>query len=100
MATAANVPTPDVGACTSCLTVNGGANPYAAVVIYSGERLAGQQRTVPPNDADTKQTISNYLEGNNATNYPDATGNGDYQTGTNNDIAYCINEDMTVVQCP
>ena len=100
MASPANLPTPVIGACTNCLTVNGAATPYAAIVLFSGERLAAQTRTVAPNDADTKQTITNYLEGNNATNYPDATGNGEYQTGTTNDIAYCINEDMSVILCP
>lgn len=92
----AATPTPDP--CTSCLSING-AGSYAAIVLFSGSRIAAQIRTVGP-DADTKQTISNYLEGNNATNYPDAAGNGDYQTGTVNDVAYCINEDMSVVLCP
>lgn len=100
VASPANVPTPAAGACANCLTANGGATPYAGIVIFSGERIPGQTRTVLPNDADTKQTITNYLEGNNANNFPDATGNGDYQTGTTNDIAYCINEDMSVIPCP
>ena len=100
VASPANLPTPAVGACTNCLTANAAATPYAAIVLFSGERVAGQTRTVGPNDADTKQTITNYLEGNNANNFPDAAGNGDYQTGTINDIAYCINEDMSVIPCP
>ena len=91
-------PTP-ADPCTSCLSVKG-AGSYAAIVFFSGSRVVGQTRTVGPNDADTKQTISNYLEGNNASNYPDVAGTGNYQVGTVNDVAYCINEDMTVVLCP
>ena len=71
--------------------------------IYSGSRTGTQLRTVPPDDTDTKQTISNYLEGSNANNYStpfDMNGNGDFQTGTINDVAYCINEDMSVIVCP
>ena len=91
-----NTPAP-AAACPNCLTING-AGSYAAIVLFSAERLSGQTRTVLPNDADTKQTISNYLEGSNAVD------DSSYQTGAEsaifNDIAYCIEEDMNVVACP
>ena len=57
--------------CSNCLTVNG-AGQYAAVLLFSGQRMAAlaQVRNAPPTDADTKQNTANYLEGNNAANIP------------------------------
>lgn len=85
-------------ACSSghCVNVNGVGN-YAAVVIFAGERLAGQIRA-------NKDVISAYLEGRNAVNigavHP--TGHENYQSeaasGTFNDIVYCIREDLSVVK--
>lgn len=104
-------PTPDD--CTApptfdCVTTQGNAgDPYAGIVIYSDQRLAAQNQrrladlppeTVNPPFADSKADIGNYLEGNNT--IPDVDGNGDYQTATVNDIAYCIQENMTVIECP
>jgi hypothetical protein len=100
-ASSAGLPvTPADGACTNCIIVSG--EDYAAIVIYSGSRLAGQIRTVDPIDADTKLNLTNYLEGSNAGNYPDSSGNGVYMNPAvpMNDIAFCIQEDMSVVQCP
>ena len=85
-------------ACSSghCVSVNGSGN-YAAVVIFAGEKLAGQIRT-------DKSVVSAYLEGRNATNinaiHP--FGNENYQADTTsttfNDIVYCIKTDLTVVK--
>ncbi|ADL56322.1 hypothetical protein [Gallionella capsiferriformans] len=86
-------------ACTSghCVSVNGSGN-YAAVVIFAGDRLAGQIRT-------DKSVVSAYLEGRNNTNIDSAlsTGHENYQASsvpaspTFNDIVYCIKEDLSVV---
>jgi hypothetical protein len=96
------VGTPDictpVGLIKQCVTVNNPATRVAAIVLFSGSRLnnLGQLRNASPPaaDADTKQNIANYLEGNNATFSGDTTGTGEYQSGaeTNifNDILYCI----------
>ncbi|MGB7543868.1 MAG: hypothetical protein WBM28_17850 [Burkholderiales bacterium] len=91
---------PPTPACTgaTCLKVNGGSIYYAAVVMFAGERLAGQVRDT---DAD-RANIANYLEGNNTSS--NSSGNNSYQTGaattTFNDILYCIGENLSVTPCP
>lgn len=94
-------PAPSI--CGPCLTVNGGA-PMAAVVMFAGARVAGQVRDEPPLDPDTRGAIDEYLEGRNATNHPNALGNGDYEnvtpaTATFNDILFCIAPDLMVNPC-
>lgn len=90
--------------CGDCVTVNGGGS-YAAVVVFGGRRLAtlAQRRNAPPTDADTKQAISNYLEGSNATSHPYAGGSANYSSGaatnTFNDIVYCVDSAMSVSSC-
>ncbi len=90
--------------CGSCLGVNG-AGSHAALVIFAGQRLAapGQVRDQPPMDADTRALAGNYLEGRNATNFPDGTGDKDYQSaapGANfNDLLYCIDANLGVAAC-
>lgn len=77
-----------------CLTVDG-VGPYAAVVILSGQKLSGQLR----NSTSDKQNTANYLEGNNATAIPAATGNGNFTRiagPTLNDALVCINQDLTL----
>jgi hypothetical protein len=90
--------------CGTCLTVNG-AGSFAAVVMFSGARLSAlnQVRDQPPADADTRGDITNYLEGRNAANHPNAGGSGDYQSGapdsTFNDILFCIDPTLAVAPC-
>lgn len=69
----------------------------AAIVIFAGKRLDGQEfRYAPPpqEDKNYKNNINNYLEKDNATNYPGTHGNETYQqsdgTPSINDISYCI----------
>ena len=85
-------------ACGVCLTVNG-AGAYAAVVAFSGKKLDSQTRAI---GAD-RLNFANYLEGRNFTNHPNTPGDGDYQsgaeTGSFNDVLYCINPDLTVTPC-
>lgn len=95
---------PVTSTCTTCLTVNG-TGAWAAVVMFSGTRLntLGQVRDEPPVDADTRNSIGNYLEGRNAGNHPNAAGNGNYQSGaataTFNDTLYCIDANLSVIAC-
>lgn len=89
-----NASTPALGACTNCLQSNS-AGSYAGIVIFSGQRVAGQVRDMQP-DANTKDVIGNYLEGNNNDINLDPTGNGNYQVLKDNDIAYCINEILDI----
>ncbi len=81
-----------VGNClASCLTVNG--VPYAAVVFYSGSRLAGVTRHSPPLDAaDDKANISNYLENGNdqVLINADGTAADSYNANNTNDIMFCL----------
>ncbi len=90
--------------CGTCLRVNG-AGSWAAVVLFSGPRLAAlsQVRDEPPTDADTRGTLANYLEGRNATNHPNAGGAADYESGVAtpnfNDVLYCVDSALAVVSC-
>ena len=93
---------PVPSACVDCVTVNGGG-AYAGVLLFAGPALPSQLRTMPPNDADTRRDIVNYLEGVNAAAFPYAGGALDLQSGaataTFNDRLYCIAPDLTVGTC-
>lgn len=95
---------PPTTVCTTCLRVNG-SGAWAAVVHFSGTRLPAlvQVRDEPPMNTDTRGSIANYLEGRNASNHPNATGDGNYQSGaasaTFNDILYCIDANLSVTSC-
>ena len=96
--------------CTNCPVFNG--NKYAAILIFSGERIPGQlRRTNDTENPDplinnSKSVITNYLEGSNASNYIDGDGNKNYaiyNPGDNeNDQLFCIKTDMSEVtgECP
>jgi len=84
--------------CGSCIEVNG--VKYAAVVIYSNSRLAGQTResTIAATDIDTKNDYRNYIELVN----PNTVGTGNFtRSGNSNDILFCITDTDTlgVVPC-
>ena len=91
------------GTCTAatCLKISNTPNTqtyqyYAAFVIFAGEKLASQSRSTVAN----KGLISNYLEGRNAGNHPNAAGNANYEgasaSSTFNDIVYAIGPNLTV----
>lgn len=86
------------GSCGTCLSVNG-SGAYAAVVMFAGRPLAGQTRATTGDRLD----LRNYLEGRNYTNGSNWSGHSDYQsgaeTGSFNDVLYCINPDLTVTPC-
>ncbi len=88
--------------CTQCLSVNGGGD-YAAVVLFAGPALAGQVRTAPPLDTDTKQSVGNYLEGRNAAAFPAGAMSIDLQSGPAasdfNDRLFCVDESLSVSIC-
>lgn len=94
----ASVPT----GCIDCISVNGGGQ-NAAVVLFAGPALAGQTRTMPPNDPDTRQDITNYLEGLNAAAFPFSAGPLDLAsalpTAAFNDRLFCIAADLAVSEC-
>ena len=87
--------------CGNCLTVNNAGN-YAAVVIFSNQKLSGQIRASSVTDPQ-RGNAANYLEGSNALNIAGpSAGIEDYQvnaaSSTFNDIVYCIRQDLTVVK--
>lgn len=94
----ASVPT----TCVDCLTVNG-VGAHAAVVAFASPALAGQVRTMPPNDTDTRQNVGNYLEGLNAAAFPYSAGPLNLESGVTtinfNDMLFCIAEDLSVSAC-
>jgi hypothetical protein len=83
--------------CGSCITVGG--VQYAAVVIYSGEKLPSQSREAPvaPSDTvDTKSDWANYVE------FSGITGDGtSTYVSTGNDVMFCITDTdpLAVVPC-
>lgn len=86
----------ETSGCGTCLQVNG-SGQYAAVVMFAGQALSGQDRT-------DKSVLGAYLEGRNSGNYPNSGGNGNYQSaagsGTFNDVLYCIDQNLNVAACP
>ncbi len=79
-----------VTGCGNCIQVSG--IKYAAVVMYSGQKLAGQIREAPVANIDTgvldtKQILNNYIEVVN----PAGNGQGDYTSvPTSNDTMFCL----------
>jgi len=90
--------------CSNCLSVNG-AGQYAALVLFSGQRLdtLGQVRNAPPTDADTKRDVVNFLEGSNAASIPGPGASLDYSSQpvstTFNDRIFCIDDNLVVSEC-
>jgi type II secretory pathway pseudopilin PulG len=83
--------------CGTCVTING-SGTYAAVVMLAGPRLSNQTRA-------DKSDVTQYLEGNNASNYPDTTnGHKNYITTSVspfNDVLCYIDDDSSLsVNCP
>lgn len=79
---------------SGCLSVNGGVRKFAAVVIFSGRKLASQLRT----SLAEKQDKNNYLEGANLSSIggigTDFTNNS--VSTTFNDTIVCINNDLSI----
>jgi len=84
--------------CGTCLKINGSGN-YAAVVMFAGPRLIPPLSTLNQTRAN-KSVITDYLEGNNASNFPGANGNEYYISGaassTFNDMVCVINQNLSV----
>ena len=87
------------GVCGNCLSTNGSGR-YAAILMFAGARIVGQQRS----SVGDRATISNYLEERNASNYPNAGGDASYRSGSAgalfNDLLYCIDASLQVAPCP
>ncbi len=56
-------------------------------------------------DPDQKAVIANYIENNNQADFPDLTGENDYESGVyGNDFMFCVTDepdgvDLNVVAC-
>jgi type II secretory pathway pseudopilin PulG len=88
--------------CGYCLQVNG-SGLIAAVIMFAGPRLIPPQSTLNQTRTD-KSVVADYLEGYNASNFPDTTsGTKNYQSGSAssafNDVLYCINSNLIVGPC-
>jgi hypothetical protein len=88
--------------CGYCLQVNG-SGLIAAVVMFAGPRLIPPQSTLNQTRTD-KSVVADYLEGLNASNFPDTTnGTKNYISGpagpTFNDVLYCIDSNLNVGPC-
>ena len=82
-----------------CITVDG--VQQAGMVVFGGSRQAGQVRNAPvAGDADTKSDVANYLENGNQALFPDAGGNGAYNTAGTNDIMFCLSAAVSPVASP
>lgn len=90
--------------CGNCISVNG-TSQFAAVVVFANRRLNGllQVRNAPPLDTDTKNDVTNYLEGSNAAGHPYVTGSVDLESraadAAFNDILFCIDSTLAVSSC-
>ena len=92
----------------SCLSVVGtsGTGLYAGVVLFGGRKLSGQNRSdpllLPP--PTNQLNPMNYFEGVNATSLS-GTGGTNFIAQNNprdlvaNDLAFCINPDLSVFDC-
>ncbi len=84
--------------CGTCLRING-AGQYAAVVMFAGQRLPALNQTRV-----NKSIVTDYLEGNNASNFTGANGQENYVaapvSSTFNDVLYCISPTFSITPCP
>lgn len=77
---------------------------YAAIIYFAGRKLVGQSRVFDtPSLTDEKKDIVNYLENGNGGVFPDAMGNGAYNSAVlpSNDIMFCLTDNAipSVVPC-
>ena len=92
--------------CAADCPTDANGQKQAAMVWFSMERNNNQRRlSVPPESSvvitNDKSQLDNYLELVNSPLFPDAAGNKTYQkSASSNDIAYCIDDDMSVSLCP
>ena len=90
------------GDCLSVINASGVGTQYAAIVFFGGSPLNAQLR-----DTGDRKQVGYYLENGNDTVFPDAGGNGVYNTAGagSNDLMYCLTtipgtgNPITVVQC-
>jgi hypothetical protein len=90
-----------------CLRIDGSSRIHAAIVFFAGRALAGQTRVNNAGSAlsTAKGSVSNYLEGRNATEALEGLGDDrNFETNaastTFNDVLFCISNNLTVNQCP
>jgi len=90
-----------------CLRIDGSPRIHAAIVFFAGRRLSGQGRANNSGSglSAAKGSISNYLEGRNATESLEGLGQDrNFETtapsATFNDVLYCIDDGLAVSLCP
>jgi hypothetical protein len=98
--------TDDTGSCGDCVWLRNNGHRYAAIVLFAGSALSGQDRASTSTSNTERGQLGKYLEGLNLSSYPNYGGNNEYETGDTtgsfNDILYCIDtgSSLDVVECP
>lgn len=92
----------DTGSCTGdCVWTHSLGHRYAAIVIFAGSALTGKDRASTITTNTERGELHRYLERLNLSSYPNSMGNGEYEGGpadsTFNDILYCTDTDLSVV---
>ncbi len=95
-----------IHACGDCVWLRNNGLRYAAIVLFAGSALSGQDRASTSTTNAERRQLGKYLEGFNLSSYPNYGGNHEYEAGdpTNsfNDILYCIDpgSSLSVDECP
>jgi len=97
----------DTGSCVGdCVWLRNNGHRYAAIVLFAGSTLSGQDRASTSTNNTERGQLGKYLEGLNLSSYPNYGGDNEYEAGNPtssfNDILYCINtgSSLNVEECP
>jgi type II secretory pathway pseudopilin PulG len=97
----------DTGSCVGdCVWLRNNGHRYAAIVLFAGSALSGQDRASTSTNNTERGQLGKYLEGLNLSSYPNYGGDNEYEAGNPtssfNDILYCINtgSSLNVEECP
>lgn len=97
----------DTGSCFGdCVWLRNNGHRYAAIVLFAGSALSGQDRASTSTGNTERGQLGKYLEGLNLSSYPNYGGNHEYEAGNPtssfNDILYCIDtgSSLDVEECP
>jgi hypothetical protein len=97
----------NTGSCFgNCVWLRNNGHRYAAIVLFAGSALSGQDRASTSTSNTERGQLGRYLEGLNLSSYPNGGGDNEYEAGVPtssfNDILYCIDtgSSLSVDECP
>lgn len=96
----------DTHSCGDCVQIRNYGHRYAAIVLFAGSALSGQDRASTSTSNAERGQLGRYLEGQNLSSYPNYGGDNEYEAGNPtssfNDILYCIDtgSSLDVEECP